>query len=94
MHPDTDLVADILGQRPDVGASSLPPPPIKDERPPTWQLPVSVADPVSCGGHLMAKVNEVNTLFSPGEYYKRKLSMRLCEEAALFLLVPPFFWER
>lgn len=70
MHPDTDLVADILGQRPDVGAPLVPrpPAPIKDqERPPTWQLPVSVADPVSCGGHLTAKVNEVNTLFSPGK---------------------------
>ena len=92
MHPDTDLVADILGQRPD----AVVPTPV---RPPTLspphhtrpqQPPVAVARPgeenerpshlpsfvppnaveaalLPCGGQLIAKVNEVDTLFSPGE---------------------------
>ena len=70
LHPDTDLVADILGQRPDVVMSTLSP--IKDPRPPPFMhLPSDQEgqnpSALSCGGHLVAKINEVDTLFSPGE---------------------------
>ena len=78
LHPDTDLVADILGQRPDVSISSEATPkttrttaswnnPIENR--PTSQPPFflpSIQDDPSCGGLLMAKVNQVDTLFSPG----------------------------
>ena len=99
MHPDTDLVADILGQRPDavvptpVRPPTLSPPhhtrpqqpPVavarpgeENERPshlPSFVPPNAAAVeadaqpllPVPCGGQLIAKVNEVDTLFSPGE---------------------------
>ena len=80
LHPDTDLVADILGQRPDV---AVPPRPSDatpktttttmnrpiENRPTTAQPPFylpSIQEEPSCGGLLMAKVNEVDTLFSPG----------------------------
>ena len=96
MHPDTDLVADILGQRPDAVPTPVRPPTLspphhtrpqqppvavarpgeENERPshlPSFVPPNAVeADaqpllPVPCGGQLIAKVNEVDTLFSPGE---------------------------
>ena len=79
LHPDTNLVADILGQRPDVAAT---PPTVASTaseseeqapaltkpkpNPPHQYLPVSIENP-PCGGLLMAKVNEVDTLFSPGK---------------------------
>ena len=70
LHPDTDLVADILGQRPDVYVTSEATPkttrttaawnnplenrPISTIQPPFY-LP-SIQDEPSCGGLLMAKV--------------------------------------
>ena len=81
LHPDTDLVADILGQRPDVSVTPETTPkttrittawnnplenrPISSSQPPPFYLP-SIQDEPSCGGLLMAKVNQVETLFSPG----------------------------
>ena len=70
LHPDPDLVADILGQRPDVSVTSETTPkttrttaawnnplenrPISTIQPPFY-LP-SIQDEPSCGGLLMAKV--------------------------------------
>ena len=90
LHPNPDLVADILGQRPDVisgsgstsgntgsstGSEGSRPRPEENNpwRPPV-QLP-SISENggqspltpvVPCGGPVIAKINEVDTLFSPG----------------------------
>ena len=76
LHPDTNLVADILGQRPDVAptppsvastASESEEPALSKPKPnPPHQYLPSIENP-PCGGLLMAKVNEVDTLFSPGK---------------------------
>ena len=76
LHPDPDLVADILGQRPDVSVTSETTPkttrittawnnplenrPISSSQPPPFYLP-SIQDEPSCGGLLMAKVNQVES---------------------------------
>ena len=67
LHPDTDLVANILGNRPDGSSSTLAEslvPPIVTLNPPEA---VESYVPQYCGGEVIAKVNEVDTLLSPGQ---------------------------
>ena len=45
MHPDTDLVADILGQRPDAVMPPVRPPTLSPESPRPLQPPVAVGRP-------------------------------------------------
>ena len=78
LHPDASLVGNILAHRPD-GVPTLPPrplPTVPDLKPrPPSLLPSAIEEPstggggtdLACGGVVIAKVNEVDTLFSPGE---------------------------
>jgi len=65
LHPDPDLVANILGSRPDASSSTLADSlsPITTPKAPGQTKPLL---PSSCGGEVIAKVNEVDTLLSPG----------------------------
>ena len=77
LHPDTDLVADILGQRPDVSVTHLK---LRQKRQgqrllgtTRWKIAqfllfnlchftcLHIQDEPSCGGLLMAKVNQVES---------------------------------